>query len=333
MIVYQNLLKLVIFTNLLFFVRNKFWSPEDLANEFTKWNTITDPENLLKGIKISEKINNYLNSNKVYEKIDLNIFIIPSVIDDNIYRGSEFASKLMKKIDNKDITPRRSSYLTLIFCFERSKLIIKSSNKVDNILDDDIKKLIIANVEELIRSKKKEKSILFLFEELDLIWKKFKISNNEKYPTKKNILKNARILDEIGNFIISSITIFLLLLSCLGRKFYSGKSNKFDNIKLENKCSICLVDFQIEKDNKNLLHYEDINIENISIKDGNYIAVLKCGHGFHAICIQTMDEKNIFDISCPVCRQTHLEDNKNESDENSFSDFNRNNVDLINEPG
>jgi uncharacterized membrane protein YgcG len=300
----------------LFSVNCKFWTPEELSNEVKSWNSLNDPESLISDKKLPGKINsNYLTTNKIYKKVDVNFFIVSNVSDDNL---KSFSTNLMNSLENNisiNSENRKSSYLTILIVTEINSIHLLPSEKVTKLLpNEQIKKIISELIPEL-KNKNYAKAIIFLFEKLNVLWKKYKNVEKEKKKnqshsyTNKEILSRVNSVNSVQIFIISSLLILVLVVSFYSKmKYNQSRAKNFGKIIDAKDCSICLEKIIKKGDKENYFTLEEITISNLD--KTKYIAIMKCGHIFHGVCIsewvKVCEEQWNYETKCPLCRQSDL---------------------------
>ena len=212
-----------------FIIHNcKIWTPEALSKEMRSWNSLIDPESfLIEEENFTSRINNnYLKTNKIYDKVDVNIFVIPRIPDQYAYTHAKYADELNQEIEkNTDIPSenRKTSYLTIIFILKQNNVIIRPSDKLKKMLSKDDISAIIHDTVPIIQNKNYSKAIVFLFEKLDILWKKYKkTETNKKQHSEKNMaskMENVHQMEAIV-FVCFLFLIFIVFLvqRCVKKK-------------------------------------------------------------------------------------------------------------------
>jgi hypothetical protein len=112
----------------------------------------------------------------------------------------------------------------------------------------------------------------------------------------------------------------------------------FGNIILDknDNCLICLEKIKVNKNQENLFLYEEILTSNLN--KTKYLAILNCGHVYHAFCIHQweVEKEHLgdFELKCPLCIKSDLlrenEDIKREEYPECFEGLTENKVGLSN---
>ncbi len=199
----------------------KIWTPEELSKEMKTWNSLVDPESfLVEEENFAARIhNNYLKTNKIYDKVDVNIFVIPRIPDKYAYTHSKYADELIMEIEkNPDIKAenRKSSFLIIVFALKQNNVIIKPSDKLKKILSKEKISSIVTDVVETMKNKNYARSIIFLFEKLDALWNKYKKpvtnENSKKKYSEKDMASKMDTVQQIQAILFIMFVGFVLIV-------------------------------------------------------------------------------------------------------------------------
>jgi len=212
----------------------KIWTPEELSKEMKNWNSLVDPESfLVEEENFTAKIhNNYLKTNKIFDKVDVNVFVIPRIPDKYAYTHSKYADELIMEIEkNTDINAenRKSSYLTIILVLKQNIVIIKPSDKLKKILTKDNISSIVTDVVATMKTKNYSRSIILLFEKLDALWFKYKKPvANDKSKNKYSEKDMASKMDTVNQIqaILFILFVGFVLIVYLYQKWARKNSKK-----------------------------------------------------------------------------------------------------------
>jgi len=228
------LFEFLIITFTLNLMNSKIWSPEELSKEITDWNTLIDPESFISDTQLFSKIyNNYLKTNKIYDKTNVNLFIIPRMPDEYVYRSKEYGRLLIKNIMevNPPADNGKNSHLNVIFAFKQNILVIIPSEKLEKILSREAIKSITEDVTVMIKNKKYTESIIYLFDKLDSLWFKYRKQKSENnFGKEENILKFDKSLSETLSVLTSMITLTVVIVGyCIKKAANRPKTQNFEN--------------------------------------------------------------------------------------------------------
>ena len=173
---------LIIYFLLLLSILARKWDPVDLAKQVSSWNYLNDPEELIQDKSLGPKINtNYLKVNHVYDKTDVNYFIISDVIEKYAYNKQNFVQDLYKSmeiLETIDTTNKKEHHLIIVLLIKKKELLFYgSSDKLRKLLPKDKLIQISHDVKQSIDAKQYAQCVYFTFEKLHLMWKKFSVKS------------------------------------------------------------------------------------------------------------------------------------------------------------
>jgi hypothetical protein len=228
---------IITFFLLITIITAKIWKPEDLAKEVKEYNSLIDPEGfLIEEYDLAEIINNnYLQTNKIYDKVDINVFVVAGLHYDYAYKNSKFADELMERLEESteiDHSKKKSSYLTIIYVARQQFVIFKPSEKLEKLLPSDFIKEMTPAIIKIIQSKRYKEAIVFTFKILNIIFEKFKKnSTNSSNNTTQDLINNLDKGVEYQYYFISALILILLIVFLVLGKIYIEKKEYFQTIK------------------------------------------------------------------------------------------------------
>lgn len=206
------------------------WTVKDLIPQIPAWNYLSDPEELISDKNLGAKVNeNYLKVNKVYEKTDINFIVISDIADKYAYKPKEFLKELyqeMEVAESIDSKQQKTHHLLLLIITKRNELLIyPSSDNLKKLISDEQILKIQLEIKQVIESKNYAKAVMYTFERLQSVWKKYTINQQNKGHNKSNKSGSSGIMDLL--YIIPSIGVFggLVFLCCRNRKKKSMKDD------------------------------------------------------------------------------------------------------------
>ncbi len=173
--------------------------------------------------------------NHVYDKTDVNYFIISDISAQYVYQKKKFAEDLynyLEKSDKMDASTKKQHHLIIILITKLQKLLLyPSSPQLKKLLPDDQTLIIEAEIKNLVKNKQYAQATYLIFDKFAQIWKKFTVRPESKYYGKNNKgwidANKATSIKDIF-YTISSIVFFsfCIYLCCfMGKK---GGKNKDD---------------------------------------------------------------------------------------------------------
>ena len=109
------------------------WDPEALAAQVPSWNFLNDPEELIPDKNLGPKINtNYLRINHVYDKTDVNFFVISDVSEKYVYHKNLFMEDLYTAMENHteiDATYKKTHHLLIVMIIKTKELLFFPSQE------------------------------------------------------------------------------------------------------------------------------------------------------------------------------------------------------------
>ena len=196
-------------------IKSLKWSPESLAQKVISWNYLNDPEDLINDKKLGPKIHtSYLTQNHVYDKTDVNLFLISDIIEKYIYKKRQFVEDLYKEmeknenINNKD---KKQHHLILVLIKKTNELFIYgSSDKLRKLLPNDEVVRIELEIKKTMETRNYAQAVYYTFEKLNVLWKRFSIFKKQNpYSNKSNYTNVADILKIISSIFILGLFIYV----------------------------------------------------------------------------------------------------------------------------
>ena len=211
-------IQLLIYFFILNFINTLKWSPEALAEKVPSWNYLNDPEDLINDKKLGPKIHtSYLTQNHVYDKTDVNLFLISDIIEKYIYKKRQFVEDLYKEmeknenINNKD---KKQHHLILVLIKKTNELFIYgSSDKLRKLLPNDEVVRIELEIKKTMETRNYAQAVYYTFEKLNVLWKRFSIFKKQNpYSNKSNYSNVADILKIISSIFILGLFIYVIIM-------------------------------------------------------------------------------------------------------------------------
>lgn len=199
-------------------IKSLKWSPESLAQKVISWNYLNDPEDLINDKKLGPKIHtSYLTQNHVYDKTDVNLFLISDIIEKYIYKKRQFVEDLYKEmeknenINNKD---KKQHHLILVLIKKTNELFIYgSSDKLRKLLPNDEVVRIELEIKKTMETRNYAQAVYYTFEKLNVLWKRFSIFKKQNpYSNKSNYSNVADILKIISSIFILGLFIYVIIM-------------------------------------------------------------------------------------------------------------------------
>jgi hypothetical protein len=209
---------LLIYFFILNFINTLKWSPEALAEKVPSWNYLNDPEDLINDKKLGPKIHtSYLTQNHVYDKTDVNLFLISDIIEKYIYKKRQFVEDLYKEmeknenINNKD---KKQHHLILVLIKKTNELFIYgSSDKLRKLLPNDEVVRIELEIKKTMETRNYAQAVYYTFEKLNVLWKRFSIFKKQNpYSNKSNYTNVTDILKIISSIFILGLFIYVIIM-------------------------------------------------------------------------------------------------------------------------
>ena len=228
-------IQLLIYFFILNFINTLKWSPEALAEKVPSWNYLNDPEDLINDKKLGPKIHtSYLTQNHVYDKTDVNLFLISDIIEKYIYKKRQFVEDLYKEmIKNENINKNdmKQHHLILVLIKRTNELFIyASSDKLRKLIPHDDAVRIELEIKKTMESRNYAQAVYYTFEKLNILWKKFSVFKKQNtYSINKNASNIADLLK-----ICSSVFILGLFIYVLFKKKKENSEND-SNININKK--------------------------------------------------------------------------------------------------
>ena len=228
-------IQLLIYFFILNFINTLKWSPEALAEKVPSWNYLNDPEDLINDKKLGPKIHtSYLTQNHVYDKTDVNLFLISDIIEKYIYKKRQFVEDLYKEmIKNENINKNdmKQHHLILVLIKKTNELFIyASSDKLRKLIPHDDAVRIELEIKKTMESRNYAQAVYYTFEKLNILWKKFSVF---KKQNTYSINKNASNISDLLK-ICSSVFILGLFIYVLFKKKKENSEND-SNININKK--------------------------------------------------------------------------------------------------
>ena len=200
------------------FINTLKWSPEALAEKVPSWNYLNDPEDIINDKKLGPKIHtSYLTQNHVYDKTDVNLFLISDIIEKYVYKKRQFVEDLYKEmIKNENINKNdmKQHHLILVLIKKTNELFIyASSDKLRKLLPHDDVIRIELEIKKTMESKNYAQAIYYTFEKLNILWKRFSIfkKQNTYSSNKSNFSNIADILKICSSLFVLGLFIYVLI--------------------------------------------------------------------------------------------------------------------------
>ena len=228
-------IQLLIYFFILNFINTLKWSPEALAEKVPSWNYLNDPEDLINDKKLDPKIHtSYLTQNHVYDKTDVNLFLISDIIEKYVYKKRQFVEDLykeMKKNENINKNDMKQHHLILVLIKKTNELFIyASSDKLRKLIPHDDAVRIELEIKKTMESRNYAQAVYYTFEKLNILWKKFSVFKKQNtYSINKNASNIADLLK-----ICSSVFILGLFIYVLFKKKKENSEND-SNININKK--------------------------------------------------------------------------------------------------
>lgn len=211
-------IQLLIYFFILNFINTLKWSPEALAEKVPSWNYLNDPEDLINDKKLGPKIHtSYLTQNHVYDKTDVNLFLISDIIEKYIYKKRQFVEDLYKEmIKNENINKNdmKQHHLILVLIKKTNELFIYgSSDKLRKLLPNDEVVRIELEIKKTMETRNYAQAVYYTFEKLNVLWKRFSIFKKQNpYSNKSNYSNVADILKIISSIFILGLFIYVIIM-------------------------------------------------------------------------------------------------------------------------
>ena len=200
------------------FINTLKWSPEALAEKVPSWNYLNDPEDIINDKKLGPKIHtSYLTQNHVYDKTDVNLFLISDIIEKYVYKKRQFVEDLYKEmIKNENINKNdmKQHHLILVLIKKTNELFIYgSSDKLRKLLPNDEVVRIELEIKKTMETRNYAQAVYYTFEKLNVLWKRFSIYKNQNTYSKNNTTTNiADILKIISSIFILGLFIYVIIM-------------------------------------------------------------------------------------------------------------------------
>lgn len=173
--------------------------------------------------------------NHVYDKTDVNFFIISDISAQYAYQKRKFAEDLysfLEKSDKMDASTKKQHHLIIVLVTKIQKvLLFPSSDKLKKLIPDDQALIIETEIKTLVKNKQYAQATYRIFDKLALLWKKFSVRPESRYYGKGgekwfDSKKASSITDYI--YLGGSIAFFgfLIFVCCCKDNSGSGKKNK-----------------------------------------------------------------------------------------------------------
>lgn len=211
-------IKFLIYFILINLIKTLKWSPEALAQKVTLWNYLNDPEDLINDKKLGPKIHtSYLTQNHVYDKTDVNLFLISDIIEKYVYKKRQFVEDLykeMEKNDNINNKDKKQHHLILVLIKKTNELFIYgSSDKLRKLLPHDEVVRIELEIKKTMETRNYAQAVYYTFEKLNVLWKRFSIYKNQNTYSKNNTTTNiADILKIISSVFVLGLFIYVIIV-------------------------------------------------------------------------------------------------------------------------
>ena len=207
-------------------VFSRKWDPEALAAQVPSWNFLNDPEELIPDKNLGPKINtNYLRINHVYDKTDVNFFVISDVIEKYVYHKNLFMEDLYTAMENHteiDATYKKTHHLLIVMIIKTKDLLFfPSSEQLARLMPPRKLLPIQMEIQKSLEGRNYAHSVYATFDKLHHLW----IKHSTFYVAKKNATPLGFFKDML--FIIPSIAI-LGLFVYVGFYYKRPKYNKND---------------------------------------------------------------------------------------------------------
>lgn len=203
------------------------WDPKDLAEQVPSWNFLNDPEELIPDKNLGPKINmNYLKINHVYDKTDVNFFIISDIIEKYVYHKNRFMEDLYSAMENHteiDTTYKKKHHLFIVMIIKTKDLLIfPSSTELARLLPKNKVLQIQMELKKTLEGRNYAQSVYVTFDKLHHLW----IKHSTFYKKTRKPSPTFDFLKDLL-YIIPSVAI-LGLFVYVGFYYKRPKNNKND---------------------------------------------------------------------------------------------------------
>ena len=206
------------------------WSPSDLAERVPAWNFLNDPEEMIPDKTLGPKVHsNYLKINHVYDKTDVNFFVISDIIEKYVYHKKQFVEDLYLAMENNtaiDAKSKKEHHLMIVMITKtKDLLILPSSDRLSKLIPEEKMLQIEMEIKKSMSNRQYAQSVYFTFEKLQQLWKKHTIKEKQSGYNKgysKKGESSSFLMDLL--YIVPSVAILgLFIFVCCCKK-----KQKFD---------------------------------------------------------------------------------------------------------
>ena len=160
------------------------WSPSDLAERVPAWNFLNDPEEMIPDKTLGPKVHsNYLKINHVYDKTDVNFFVISDIIEKYVYHKKQFVEDLYLAMENNtaiDAKSKKEHHLMIVMITKtKDLLILPSSDRLSKLIPEEKMLQIEMEIKKSMTNRQYAQSVYFTFEKLQQLWKKHTIKEKQ----------------------------------------------------------------------------------------------------------------------------------------------------------
>ena len=204
-------------------ISSRKWSPNDLALQVTSWNYLNDPEELIADKTLGSKIyTNYLKVNQVYEKTDVNLFLISDVIEKYVYKKYQFVEDLYYEMENNtaiNTNDKKEHHLIIVIILKTKDLYFyPSSDKLAKLLKKEEIQQIQLQIKQNLEKNPHNyaQAVYFTFEKLQILWKRFTKKQYGGAGNKPRYNSNKKDYSWIKDVLYVCASVFMLgLIGCM----------------------------------------------------------------------------------------------------------------------